>query len=135
MRKSGFLFFLKVAIFLSIVLLITGCPKKEIPQPVILVWTLRGSTTISAFKLINSSDSLAVDAKFFKNDETEPFLVIDSITPHESVEISRSKYKPKITIADKVILKYEYGGKKIEQIYYLARSTSLTGEWSGDAGQ
>lgn len=126
---------LKLAILISLTVLITGCPKKEEPQPLTLVWTLRGSTTISAFKLINCSDSLAMNSKFFKNDETEPFLVIDSITPHESIEISRSKYKPKITMADKVILKYEYGGKKIEQIYYLARSTSLTGEWSGDAGQ
>lgn len=126
---------LKIVMLISLSVLALGCPKEKQHQPLTLVWTLRGSTTISAFKLINSSDSLAVNCRFLKNDEADPFIVIDSITPHESIEISRYEYKPKLTMADKVILEYEYGGKKIEQVYYLARSSSLRGEWSGDAGQ
>lgn len=119
---------MKVSILLVFVLLIF-CSKEKKGGPLNLTYTLRGSTTISALKLINSSDSTAYSIFLFKNNEDEPFLTIDSLSAHTDQEFPRSSYVPKITLADKIILHYKCGGHSFKDVFFLARYIPLKGQW------
>ena len=121
----------KVICILIICLMFVTCrfskEKKELPLK--LTYTLYGSTTVSVIKLINSSDSTLKYIRVLKNDETLPFITLDSMTGHSVMEYPRDSYIPRITLADKIKLTYQSGLTPYEEVFFLARYIPMSGEW------
>lgn len=111
-----------VSKLLLIFLCVFSCSKEKQEFPLKLGFTLQGSTTIYKLKLVNTSNKTAYSISLFKNNEDEPFLLLDSLPAYSDKEWSRWAYKPKITLADKIIIRYEWNGREIKDILFLARN-------------
>jgi len=60
--------------------------------------------------------------EIFKNNEEIPFISISYLYAFDDTLFKRKEYIPKITLADKLVIKYQVEKKKFRCVYYLANS-------------
>lgn len=108
--------------FVALIIVITGCQNPEKHEHLAVNFSISSDITINSIKIINFSNEKIDNVEIYKNNEENPFIIINTIPSYDDTMFKRKEYIPKITLADKLVVSYEVNKKKYRCVYYLSNS-------------